>query len=53
MANQPLTSNWSHATEPSDELLQLILMLITEWIDVVGRMPTVAELRHAIRHPGS
>lgn len=53
MAEPTLASNWSQAAEPSDELLQLILMLITEWIDVTGRMPSVGELRHAIRHPGS
>jgi hypothetical protein len=48
-------SNWTHATTIplTDEVLQLILMLIAEWIDVTGRMPSVAELRHAIKHPGS
>jgi hypothetical protein len=47
-------SNWKQATaEPSDELLSLILMLVAEYLNLVGRFPTVAELKHAVRHPGS
>lgn len=54
MAGRPsLTSNWSSATEPSDELLSLILLLVREWIELTNRMPTVHELKQAIRHPGS
>lgn len=53
MAQQPLATNWTRATEPDDQLLALILLLVSEWIQLSGRMPTVAELKRAIRHPGS
>lgn len=47
-------SNWTRAAEPvSDELLSLILLLVSEYVNLVGRFPTVSELKHAIKNPGS
>ena len=53
MPDAERASNWRQATEPSDELLSLILLLVAEYLNLVGRFPTVAELKHAVRNPGS
>jgi len=49
----PEPSNWSAATQPDDQLLSLILFLVAEWLQFTGHLPTVPQLREALRHPGS
>ena len=46
-------TNWTKATAPSLELLSLILLIVGEFVQLTGRYPTVTELSHAVRHPGS